>query len=406
MSRTWTFFFAEFFVNVARGALLLSLGMYLYRETGSLWAFAANVVIEFVVVLMLQGWAGTFVDRYGAKRILLVTTAASFLLPVLCSVVVNFNLVLVLTIVIQILNAFKPFIRNSIFTLVTLVAVKNNIEQLNARLSIAIQGGQIGGMLMAGVLIEFGDIPLTLYFVGGLFLLAFIAFYRLFFLLEKTSSEEERKPKVTGNWRDAIIFVTQSRQAKIILLIASFDFAAIALFNLMLAPVVKLDFNDQPMWLTILDLSFAVGAIIAGFTVGKWDWSHKPYYTAVTLMSAVLVFLSFATHYGNTPIIFTIVLFGACITYSTVFWGSELQRLSPSPIKGRIASLRYISNATPVTFVTLLVSWIHSYRFEIALISIIFICLVMSSIAIIMGFYYRQLIEHKRTSSVGKTSAL
>lgn len=382
----WAFALAEFFINSARGTLLLALGMYLYKETGGLWALTANVVLEFTVTLALQGFAGAFVDRFGGKRILYFALVTSIVITLLGAFTVSWHLVLTLTAVIQVLNAFKPFIRNSVFTLVSTVAADGNFEKVNAHLSIALQAGQILGMAMAGVLIAFGSVPLTLYFVALMFFCSFMSLVVMFTFMPKQEKGEQKQNN--GSWSEAFAFVTGNTKARVILLVASFDFAAIALFNLMLAPVVKLNFDDNPIWLTALDLSFAVGAILAGFLVSKWALMHKHFYSAFSLSGAVLVYLTFAYDLHYAFVLAAIVFFGVFITYSTVFWGSELQRLSPTNIKGRISSLRYISNASCVTLTTLIVSALHNFSFFYAALGSVGVCALMLAIALFFSLRY------------------
>lgn len=399
-NRVWIFSLAEFLINIARGTLVLALGMYLYTETGSLWALAANVVLEFAITLMLQGFAGSFVDRFGAKQILYIAMFSSVMIALVGGALIDWHLVIVLTLVIQVLNAFKPFVRNCVFTLVPVVAIDHLVEQLNARLSVALQAGQIVGMLMAGILISLGDVSLTLYFVGLMFLLALITFFLLFKNMAEVECSNGQAVTGKGSWKEAFAFVKGSPKAKIVLLTASFDFAAIALFNLMLAPVVKSNFSNQSLWLTILDMSFAIGAIIAGFLIVNRNWMRGSYYSVLSLLSGASVYLCFAFDSSSFLVLVAIFLFGIFITYSTVFWSSELQRLSPKTIKGRVSSLRYISNAAAVTIATSMVSLMYAYGFTIAAVSSLIICLSLSLAALYMGYWYESFTSSAKRQSL------
>ena len=162
----------EFFNNLARGLFTLALGMMLYQITDGLMAFAFAFASEFVLSLLLQGISGSITDRYSPKKVLVTTGAvlsSVFLLCVIVQLLMPTNdLVILFTLAIGI-NLCRPFFRAATFSIVPEVVEKSQFEKVNGYTSMALQIGQIGGMVLAGVLLELSEIQGIIFTVVGCF---------------------------------------------------------------------------------------------------------------------------------------------------------------------------------------------------------------------------------------------
>ncbi len=384
-----TFFLAEFFINIARGIITLALGMYFYYESDGIWIFAMNILAEFIVILIIQGSIGSVIDKFGPKNSLLFATACSSFIVFISSFFVDINIIVLLTLMMQLINLFKPLIRNSIFTFTSQLAHTESVEKINARLSIALQSGQIIGMIVAGFMVGYGDLALTLQVISLTFLLSFISFVA-FFSKKKVLTKDKKDQRKVGSWHEAVNFVLKSKKVQLILIVGSFDFTSIVLFNIFLAPVVKYNFNNQTIWLTYLDLSFALGAIIAGMLIGRKEFFQKKYYTSISSCSAVIVFFCFTLALPPFITLITILGFGLSTTYSTVYWATQLQQLAPVNIKGRLASIKFVVTSFFISIASLIASFAHSYHFQLAILSGGIIAAILSLLAFYLGRMYKK----------------
>lgn len=362
---TW-FFAGEFAINAARGLFTLALGMLLYAKTESLWAFAAVFASEFAVGIFLQGIAGTSVDRFGASRVLLTAAGCSVLaigLPLLAkSGTSDPNILLLAAIG---LNVFRPFIRNAIFVLTPDVAGPQGLDRLNSLLSIALQAGQIVGMVMAGVVLEFWHSGEVVFVVLVGHVLAFACYAVLFGRRARVDASSPDRARGNGSWAEVFRQLREDRALVWLLAIAAVDYFSIAAFNLLLAPAVKYNFDDQARWLTIIDVCFAVGAVLGGVWVGRRriHGRMRVGVSAGTALAAVMVFVAYAMALPAVVVLCATFCFGALATASTVCWMGALQRRSLAHIKGRLASLRYIVNASAVAVGVLAISKAHDLGF-------------------------------------------
>lgn len=382
------FITAELILNVARGLFTLALGMLLFQATDSLWAFALTFVSEFFVAILLQGIAGTLVDRFGAKNVLLSALGLSTLSLLIANFFGEYNQYITLIVLAILLNIGRPFIRNSVFVLSPMIAGKERLEKLNGYISISLQLGQMLGMALAGVMLEF--LPNYYVILATFFgyMAATIAYYFLFVGLDSNSCKSGLSTKqINSKWRDVIDFLCSSRRTQVVLLCASIDYMAIALFNLILAPAIEHLFNGQERWLSYIDISFAVGALTGGVLISKNTFvkSTKLTLSAFSGFSVCFLFVIYLIQLNEILLLIIASSFGLFVTMSTVAWLSEIQRSTPSYIRGKVGSLRYIANSMSVTFGTTMVSLANDKSFNTALVVALTIMAFGSFLVVVFG---------------------
>ncbi|ACJ31310.1 Macrolide-efflux protein [Shewanella piezotolerans WP3] len=358
----------------------------MYELTDSVLAFALAFTSEFVFSLLLQGFSGSFVDRYSPKRVLVINAAlisAVFLAVVgltWSQVSLPAGLLFGLALVI---NFCRPFFRAATFAIVPEVVSSDQYEKINSYISIALQVGQIVGMVLAGVLLELASMHAVITCVGGCYLLSLVGYWQLKPKgLDKTSNQVAK-----ASWKTVFDFIKKSPFVMGVYIIGALDFAFIGLFNLMLAPVVRRNYDSAERWLTILDMSFAAGAILAGFYIvkRKQKLGIRLDMTVLSIMAAGLTFVAFWLQFPDIVVITLIALFGGFLTMSTVVWSTTLQQISPPQIKGRLASIKLVCNSFFITVSTLGASALNRNGFEASLgFSVVCACIAM---VIAVGVY-------------------
>lgn len=361
-------FFGEFAINVGRGTLTLVLGAFLYKETGGLWAFALAFFSEFLVAIFIQGVAGSVVDKKGPEGVLNLALGSSSLIVLVCwLLLVGFGQVAnVLVVGAVALNVIRPFIRTSVFALLPAVFPKRSLEKANGYASVALQIGQITGMLAAGLCLEFGSVVLSFLMIFASFFVSTVC-YGILGNQMLGGFEQAQQQQPGMRWSDHVALILDSK-LRPSYLVGSFDFALIAIFNLLLAPVVAQNFNDLPRWLTILDGAFALGALAAGVMITRMskDTGVSYRYSLIAQVAAMALFISYAIKLPAVAILALIVIFGFSTTISVVVWSTNLQKHAPSQYRGRVASVKYIVNALAVATPIAAVSWANERSFEFA----------------------------------------
>lgn len=360
--------FSEFAINLARGLFTLALGYLLYTETNSIWAFALVFSSEFVVSILLQGFAGTMVDKYGYKRILLYASGATLILILALlsfSTDLSFKPSLLLVLAIGI-NLFRPFIRNAIFVLTpTLAQSKNyNLTQLNGRLSIALQTGQLLGMGSAGLIFEMELQSWMPHIVAVGYGIAFWGYVAVCRGIRQPATIK-RTGKHIG-WAQVKAHLRRSPILTASFVIASLDLFAIAAFNLLLAPAIEHKFEGLARWLTYLDASYAAGAVLGSLLLSRFKLPdiNILIYTGLSMLSALAIVGTYIVEVSYAFSVIASVAFGITSTISTIKWITVQQHLSPEGIRGKLASIRYISNGIMVSLGTVLISFGTDIDFE------------------------------------------
>ncbi|MBE0369935.1 MFS transporter [Pseudoalteromonas aurantia] len=397
----------EFSINVASGIFTLTIGKLLYDMTGQLWAFAGVFFVELLATMLLQGFSGSITDKFGPRKILLVsinTLTAVLLLLSLMSFLTNENLYIFVAFAAAI-TISKPFTKNAVFTLIPSVVDKDNIEKLNAIISASLQSGQIFGLVVGGIILSFESkqlIPSTITFF--LFISA-VAYYIFFKQIDNNNRSDiartQREKKL--NWRYTLKVIMSNPILMIALVITTFDFMALGIFNLLLAPVVKYNFNNNTNWLLILELAFAFGAIITGAVASrvKINAEYKLLFTLLSSFSLMLFLSCYYFKLGSVATLLAIFLMGVSSTLSVVAWSATVQKLSDDKVRGKISSIRLMLNTLLPAFVVLAVSaFYQSGGFKHALLIALFgaMLMVFVSISLIISDLYK---VRKKVSVVG-----
>ena len=348
VSPVFYFSAAELSNNMARGLYTLALGMLMYQSTGSLWAFAFTYISEFIVTLLLQGIAGTCVDKFKARKVLVVTSILSVAaIGVLIQLFENITeQPIVLGAVMVILQVSAPFVKNAVFSLVPEIAssTNNSLEKINGSLSIVTQSGQIIGMLITGIVVEVGLVDYIVHLVAVLLFLSIVAYLLLFNTEAANTDKDSNSEQPQKKWSDVLFYIKNNPSVILFSIICAFDFIAIACFNLLLAPAVAENFDNTAIWLSIIDVTFAVGAIVGGvFVMKHLSGDRESYiYTCLSTLCAAAIYIIYALNITFELLLVSVFLFGFFISFSTAVWSAAIQRISPLEIKGRISSIRYI----------------------------------------------------------------
>lgn len=370
---------SEFFVNIGRALLMLCFAKYLFDETGQLWAFSAIFIVEMVLALFIPMLAGGAIDFRGARGVIRWTSGTSVFVCVGCSALVwqIGSSVYVLLATSMALSTVNPIIKLCVFSLTPELSKREALEKNNGVLTLAFQAGQLTGMICAAILLKYVDIGTIFLAVAAVYFLSFV-FYSL-----ATANLSTAKSTATSifpsasNRFDSIKEVWQvCRKFSLLLLLSNLDFAAVALFNLLLATVVFTHFDNNPMWLSGLDASFSIGALLGGFIIAhQLRKSNSSVLDSVKTQCFFALYLVCALFYDFRFALPLITLgFGVYLSCSTVFWNTYLQNEFPSEYKGRLAGARNLVSSIFIGVVTLTVSFFHEASFETA----VYACLAIT----------------------------
>ncbi|MBA2673436.1 hypothetical protein [Ramlibacter sp.] len=341
----------EFFVNLSRGAMTLSLGYFLFRLTHSVWAFALACLAELGMTLLLRAASGRTVEAWGAKPALVIAGAALSL--VLCGVslagdLYAYSVWLALAVALM-LSVIRVFQSAAGYAAVVIHA-GGQVESTNSLISIALQTGQLAGVLAAGITLELLSLN-ALCLVAGLSYLAATACYVLL-------PHADHKPRGIAAGALDLKADDIPPTLKLYGVLAALDFGLVGVFNLVLAPAVAAAFGGSPRWMSILDVNFAIGAIVTGFLLVKftaWCRGRRWLPSVLSAATGVLSFLALFLQKG-VPLYAVIFLFGFASTASYMFWTSVSQVETEARLSGRVGALKAVYNSLALAVAAILLT--------------------------------------------------
>ncbi|MFY3325212.1 MFS transporter [Vibrio fluvialis] len=377
----------EFFTKMASAIFTLLLGKLLYDQTNSLWAFASAYGGEFLIVTLIQCYAGTISDRYSPCQILVIINVISFVAFISLSMTYSADSTFYLLIAAGIVYVARPFYRTSLFVLVKDVFKANELKIVNGKIAASSQLGQIVGLSMTGVMLSWYSESAVLYFMAVIYGVCLLAS-----LLIKSKYAHQNHAEVTQktalSWCDFINF-TFGNRAFLIRLLSSFSIAvSLGGFYVLLAPLVANKFANDTQWLSWLSVSYAVGAIASGTLMKHFKsmLNKQSSDTALLINQCVsaLAFLAFALFDQLSWLPILMFCFGVTTTLAAVSLAAYLQEMTLDGIAGRTAAIQNIIIAFGNAFAAFYCSCLFEWSFESAAIGLAFLLLLVSMVFLVV----------------------
>jgi hypothetical protein len=328
--------------NIASGCFTITLGQALFEKSGSVSAFTGVVVIEYVVPILLGALAGSMADRVNPA----VVCAVASIVPGLALMgylVAPAGLVVMGIAIGLIVNLVRPFYRAGIFAVGPRSLDPADLPRYNMRWTVSVQAGQIVGGAIAGAFLWAAG-PTWAFFAAATAYA--LAAYALASARSMIATTHEGDDTTKDGWISVLRDALESPWSVLSLLLLGVDFLTIAAFNVALAPLVHQLYGNES-WLGILDVCFALGAIVAPTLWARCS-SRVSSRVAVTSGFAIQI-LGFATVAlglelgglpGQSAVPLGAALLGLGVAVSSSQQVSILQVGAKASTLGRIGALR------------------------------------------------------------------
>jgi MFS family permease len=385
--------------NLASGCFTITLGQALFEKSGSVSAFTGVVVIEFLVPILLGAVAGSVADRVNPA---LVCAVASIVpaLALMGYLVAPVGLVVMGIAIGLIVNLARPFYRAGIFAVGPRSVDPDDLPQYNVRWTVSVQAGQIVGGAVAGAFLWVAGPKWAFSAAATAYALAAYALASARSMKSSThDGDDADKPGWGAVLRDAL----DSPSSALSLLLLGVDFLTIAAFNVTLAPLVNQLYGNE-IWLGILDVCFAVGALMASPLWVRYS-SKVSSRGAVTSgfgiqivgFATITVGLELGGSIGQSAVLLGAVVLGLGVAVSSSQQVSILQSEAKASTLGRIGALRQavigVTTATTLPVVGYLVDKDLAAAFGAVLV------VLALGVVVNMGVARRESVSHERFSS-------
>ncbi|WP_054950387.1 MFS transporter [Numidum massiliense] len=385
---------ATLVTTVGNGMHTLATGKLLYDSTGSVAAFGAVIIFEQVISFLMQVVAGPKVDRSDPKRtcVQVELIRGGLLIGFALAMLVSHNVFLWIMLMTLSIKVTQPFYRAATFALAPAVMSSESLGRFNGYSNICLQGGQLLGVALAGVVIHYWGAPAAFLINGVTFIFSAVSISFITVPHAEIVRATGMSPRISWKqllkeWREFFLLLRREIGLGWHLMLNTVDSLAVILFNLVLVPLVAVRYGGSAYWLSIVDGAFAVGAMATAVVVApltnRWG-SHTTVVIGVGGQAVCFLLLGLTDQTWLTlGLTFGI---GACNTISWTVLMTTLQlRVQGRPIKGRIGTARNLLTSVTAAALVPLVSKTLDFSLEWAFILSGGICLAFTAIAIVFG---------------------
>ncbi|WP_313187091.1 MFS transporter [Lacrimispora sp.] len=336
---------ANFITNIGNGLHILTVGKILYDFTGQTLSFGFVYIIEALMSITLQIYAGFLVDNYKAKNVLVFSDLLRGITVILCCLgCIYFDHVFLFIIIITfVINIAKPFYRSASFVIITkILDDEEEINKFNGFQSSFIQAGQIIGIALVGVLMLFIS-PYTILIINGAsFSLSAICLItvKVNDNLNKYTYSNCSLKNLVPDWVNLFKQLLKNKQLLTLVVVATGDYLFVNFFNLSLAPLVSERLNNESLWLSVLDMSFAISSILPGVLWPIISKRDVNYLVLICLFFNTLSFIVLSFARAKIIILFMSFMIGGATAASNILLYTKIQFLSEQNMRGKIASMR------------------------------------------------------------------
>ncbi|MGD8190393.1 MFS transporter [Brevibacillus ginsengisoli] len=263
-------FFSNLFSGFGQGMSIIGISWYLVNQAGSAHVLGTTMFISSILFFFIGPYLGTLIDRFSRKNLLLFVNGLGFVVLGFCAVwgfalpYQDWMLILIYMVTLFINQIHYP----TQSALVQESFTDRHYNDINSLLEIESQTASVLAGGVAGIFLEQLGLPIVLLFDGLTYLFAFGLISTLDY---RFTLAHHVKANAGKNWwsqlHDSWLFIRGKRGFLVFGTTAMLPFVAVMVGNL-LAPVwVNQTLHANVIIFSTHEMTYAVGAVAAGFLV-------------------------------------------------------------------------------------------------------------------------------------------
>jgi MFS family permease len=380
------FLLAEFIMNITRSSTFVYIAINVIIDQNRFGLLAIIAAIEGILLFLGPIIVGLFVDKIGGKPILLflsgISTAATGL--IICGVFLSIDPIYLCYSSSLILSIFSPLIKIAVFTVTPYLYPDNKHVKSNSTLVMAMQGGQLTGMLLSPFLTSNLN-PLN--FIWFSFSANIIAFALLYLALinikrkiEQLSSPLRLLPVMN------LSFGTMKLHEVIL---SSTDLILVVAFNFGLVVIISELLGSNSQLMALVEIMIACAAILTAYLITKKQDMLKHWLIIISPIAFASIFI-FALLDLPILVIFSCILFGAAQTISNISWKRRIHAEVPEDNWGRVTIVRGAVSTLTITPLMYLFSQAQTISGYLSMASLA----LMGVVFVLANCWYLAMVEH------------
>ena len=342
--------FSTSFTSFGNGMFNIIIGKLLYDRTGSITAFGLTFMVEAIISILLQIFAGSAIDKLDPKWVMNLfgfIKGFSTIFTSLLIIFTEFSPIVLIGILVIIINFGKPFERTGSFVVVTEVAPnQDELIKLNGYNASCLQVGQILGSFIIGLLLNLAEAEYYLTLVGACYVASStsLLFLDIISDLSKNILNVFSIKENIISWKKFISTLVVNKKLMFLIILNGGDYNFSNFFTLSIVPATYMFFNNDNKMLSYIDVAYALGAILSGFFISKI--SKKVQLRHINILGMIitgLMFLLQGNYHNRIFFLSTCIILGFSNAASYTTFLTLIQRNTVSDNKGKIAALRNLS---------------------------------------------------------------
>ncbi len=263
-------FFANLFSGFGQGMSMIGISWFLVSQTGSAHVLGTTMFVSAILLFFVGPYAGTLIDRYSRKKLLLAVNLIGFILLGACAAWgfyapygnwMIIGIFLVTSLILQVHYPTQSALVQESFS-------DRHYNGINSLLEIESQTASVLSGGAAGIILGKLGLPIVLLFDAVTYLFAFWLLSTMEYTFTLTQHVKENANK---NWLQQLsqswLFVKEKPGFVLFGVTALLPFVAVMAGNLLAPVYVNQTLHADVMIFSTQEMSYALGAVSAGFLI-------------------------------------------------------------------------------------------------------------------------------------------
>ena len=386
-NKNFSFLALSNFITVTGGGLCyVALTWYVLTLNNHISSVIINSLCFWLPSTLFGPFVGNWIDRLPRKKIYGLAIFSRALTFIIFATILHYSPHVFWCYTINGINGLLFTVLSPAgFALVTEVVKKNELTQANATMDMIFEVGNIGGMALAGIFMQYLSIVAVFYIVGLFVLMGSVMIFGMH-ITQENQLHEAKPVRIIQDSKEAFNYLRAHPLISLLYLVNLCVFLQLCTSPIVLAPYIRFTLHQGAHIFSLTEICLSVGIVFGSLFIpyikDRLGW--YPTIIMSTIISGSGLFSLYLIH--NT--MFTLCIYGINGFFFT-YWVlilSRIQSLTTAHFQGRLQSFFMSFSATCVIIFYLILAGNSHY---IGVNDCYLILSILSVIALIALFFLK-----------------
>jgi DHA3 family macrolide efflux protein-like MFS transporter len=333
---------------------------YFYSDAGESARAIGLILIAYALPqLVFSLFAGTFVDRWDRKRVMVASDLIrALIIPAFLLVQTSADLTLAF-IVAFLSSTFSVFFYPARTALLPALVSEDELMTANGWMQMGNTIARLSGPILAGIAVGLWGVDVAFKVDAVSFLVSAFLIMGIMGVITKASREDGQSQSAWSDLKEGVRFAVRSRLLQGVTVGISIAMLGIGAINVLFVPFLRHTFNASAEALGVVETAQGVGMLLGGLAIGVLGKRLRPFMVATLAM--LLLGLA-AGSLGLIPsysyILFLMPVAGFTLPPLNASLSTMIQRGVPGEILGRAGSVMDMATSVSNLFSMGIAGWL------------------------------------------------